>query len=376
MKIKVQRNKLNDAIDRCLKAVSKKPIIPSTGNILFTQEAEFLGLSSTDTNMSVRQLVSAEILVPLEEFHSVSVSAAVLSGIISGLTKDYVELDMQENSVKVSADGTNISMPVIPGAEFPSLPGPHEKLFELDEDRIDELNALAIPFCAPDTDARDQLRGIRIRRKAGKIEFMTCDGFRYSYLFSENNGEEFDINIPARAFRELKGLGNVEVWTNEGKNQLVFKGGNGTLASTVLQTQGFFELPNYLRPIFDEKAHTRIVFGPNMLVGPVKLAALVSNEVNHQVELDFTPGSEFVSISAEDSGKGSGVVESKCEIAGQPATVAFNSDLLVQTLDALKNRTIVMELDEQMSKMPQFTVQGKAGFVHGLSPLNRKKETK
>jgi DNA polymerase III sliding clamp (beta) subunit (PCNA family) len=263
-------------------------------------------------------------------------------------------------------------LPIIPGNEFPSLPEKKNKLFELTEDQIDELNALAIPFCSVDN-ARVVLNGLRIRRKDNQIEFMACDGFRYSYLFSESKGEDFDVNIPARAFKELKGLGNVELWTNEDKTQVIILGEKGIAMSTMLETHGYFELPSYVRKEFNPEVHTRITFGANTLVGPVKLAASVSNEINHQVDLDFKPDSESVSIAAEAMGKGSGTVESKCEIQGQPAITSFDSNYLVQSLDALKNRVVVMELDNGKS-MVQFSVQGKDGFVHGLLPLSRQEK--
>jgi DNA polymerase III sliding clamp (beta) subunit (PCNA family) len=299
----------------------------------------------------------------------------VLEKIVSSITKDYVELDIMENEVKISADGTNLSLPIIPGSEFPVLPEQDKELFALTEDQIDELNSLAVPFCSVDN-ARAVLNGLRIRRVKGKVEFMACDGFRYSYLFSESAGEDFDINIPARSFKELKGLGNVKLWTNADKTQVIIVGDKGTLMSTLLETKGYFELPTYIRSEFDPQSHTRITFGANTLVGPVKLAASVSNEINHQVDLNFKPGAESVSIAAEAMGKGSGTVESKCEIEGQPYVVAFDSNYLMQTLDALKNRVVVMELETREnliggSKMPQFTVKGKEGFVHGLLPLTR-----
>ena len=125
MKLIVDRNKLWQGIDTVLDAVPSKPALPVLANILLEADGEFLSLSATDLDLSIR----TEIQAVVEKRGRITVPARTLAEITREWPEAELTIEVQDDRLNLygrlgeadSSEGA-YSLSGMEADEFPNMP--------------------------------------------------------------------------------------------------------------------------------------------------------------------------------------------------------------------------------------------------------------
>ncbi|MCS6863156.1 MAG: DNA polymerase III subunit beta, partial [Abditibacteriales bacterium] len=118
MKIEVSKADLGQAINTASRAISSRSTLPILNSILFDAEGEFLHLTATDLDTSIRYTLRAKIL----EAGSLAVPAGILGDVVSSLPDAEVSLESEDGWLLVRCGKSDYTILTMRIDEFPVVP--------------------------------------------------------------------------------------------------------------------------------------------------------------------------------------------------------------------------------------------------------------
>ena len=184
MKFKIERTHLYSAISRIQNAVEKKNTIPILSNILISCENSNLYLTATDLDLSMVEVISAEIITE----GATTTSAHLLYEIVRKLPDGaQVELytDDDKSQLGIKSGRSKFSLPSLSREEFPvvsneSLPNNFEISSKDLKKLLDKTR-----FAISTEETRYYLNGVFFHRpessEAPVLRSVATDGHRLAY---------------------------------------------------------------------------------------------------------------------------------------------------------------------------------------------------
>jgi DNA polymerase III subunit beta len=167
------------------------------------------------------------------------------------------------------------------------------------------VSSSQILFAAAVDEGRPILTGVLTEVSKGQVDLVATDGFRLAHrqVSIPDSSITFKSLIPRRTFDEIVRViseveaDDVEVATSSGGNQIIFKIGQTTVSSRLIE--GNF--PTWQR-IIPEKIVTRGVLERDDLLKAVKLASIFAKNEANIITLTVTPGKISLSSEAKELG--------------------------------------------------------------------------
>ncbi|MDQ2583073.1 DNA polymerase III subunit beta [Saccharothrix yanglingensis] len=337
MKIRVERDGLADAVAWVARSLPSRPPVPVLGGVLLDAGAED-GSGEALTVSGFDYEVSAQCGVPatIADGGKALVSGRLLADITKALPNHPVEIAVDGSRMTISCGSARFSLPTMPVEDYPQLPSMPQLAGELPGEVFGEAVS-QVAVAAGKDDTLPMLTGVRLEIGEGKLTLVATDRFRLAmreFPWEPNAGlGEVAVLVPAKTLNDsAKTLGasgakvQLSLAANDG---LLGLSGTGRRTTTRLLDADF---PKY-RQLLPSEHSAAAIIEVDALVQAIKRVSLVA-ERGTQVRLEFVEAGLRLSAGGDD--EGSAEEELPVQYDGDPVTIAFNPNYLLEGLQAVR----------------------------------------
>ena len=333
------------------RAVSARPTLPITANVLMSADKGRLKLVATNLEVAITTWIGADI----QEEGEVTIPARILTEFVNSLPPERVDIKSSEDPLGISLTCGRFSANVngITASDFPPVPTVESGVAGI-VDPVEISRAINhVAFAAATDDSRPVLAGIKVEISGEDYTLAAADGFRLAVYKGRMEGaapDDVEFIIPARTLQEVERLLSgqvhpIEFTVTPSKNQAMFRLDNVEVVSQLIQ--GTF--PNYGQ-LVPTSHTTRAVMGLEQFSRATRTASIFARDGSGIVRLHVNAAEEgddggigklVISSKAEEVGDNEGEVDVRLE--GEEAKIAFNSKYLTDVLDVLDSDRVALE---------------------------------
>jgi DNA polymerase-3 subunit beta len=345
-----------------------------------------IDLTAFDLSLGIQTQFNAQVETPGE----VTLPAKLLGEIITRLPEGEITLECDTESetsdwqTTITSASGRFTIRGIDAAEYPQLPkvsnGTIVKLPV--RSLLDGLSGSL--FAASSAEIKQVLAGVHLTYQADCLEFAATDGHRLAVAQTPLivDGEDqpvtlnpelndFEITIPARAFRELErmlsGYDDTDTITlASDQTQAVFELDHQIL--TTRKIEGNY--PAYHR-LIPTQFNIQATVERKRLLNSLELVAVLADQSNNFVKclVDSSGGQLCLSVDAPDLGSAKQVLPA--QISGGDMEIGFNAKYLAEGLKALPTTDITMQLNDSAQPVI-FTPLGGMTMTYLVMPMQLK----
>jgi DNA polymerase III subunit beta len=340
MKITCSRQALLGELQIVARAAASRGAIQALAGVLLTAEEGRVRLAATDTEITLRTSVEAEV----EQPGSVLLPARLLVDIVRSAGGDSISLEYrpEASQVTLSFDRATFSLRTLLADDFPRMPDPP------DDGVVLPAKALAqtierVAKAASRDETRPVLTGILVLVEDGNLRMVATDSYRLSVKETplETGADvHFEANVPARALQELvrvvgeTGAETIAIVSRE--NQVVFGVERVTLSSRLIDGQ----FPNY-RQLVPETYEHEIRLSRDELLTVVRRISLMAQRTA-PLRLRFEQGQVTLSAQTPDVGEASESLPVNYQ--GDELEIGFNPQFLQDGLESVESDELQLKL--------------------------------
>jgi DNA polymerase-3 subunit beta len=328
--------------------MSNKTTLPILENFLFTLEDSTLTLTSSD--IATTLVTSVQVENPTGSKGSVAVPSHLLLNALKEFPEQPLDVDINDSNLAMKISSANGTYDFIGqnGDEFPSLPTLAEdaqKIVISTSQLYSGINKTL--FCAGDDELRPVMNGVFFDIKE-KLTIVATDAHKlvrfitpYSSTDIAEEGTSFILpKKPATTLKTIltKDGGDVEIVFD--KKNARFQLENHTMVCRLVEGK----FPNYNGVIPKENPY-KVITDREVLHSALKRVAVFANQASSLIKLDFS--NNQIHISAQDIDFSISAEETiSCQFEGDPIKIGFKSDFLIEMLNNLSSKEIILEMSE------------------------------
>jgi len=348
MEITISKFELLRELTATQGVVERKTTIPILSNYLFEATGDKLQLTATDLDLSLRTAASAKV----KKEGACTIPARKLYDYVKLLPDADITIKLLENHwVSIRCGRSNTKMVGMARSNFPALPVfPTAGVVKIPSAVLRSMIAKTC-FAIAHEESRYTLNGALMVLKAESITMVATDGHRLAHI--ERAGEKFEgvsgemkTLVPKKAMDELKSLlDSTDAETIDfakDESTLYFRIGQRLLTSRQLTGQ----FPNYEAVLPKEITKSISVQGEE-LGAAISRVAQFADERSHAVRLRLEKDELKLSASSTDSGESEDSIE--IAYAGEPMTIGFNAQYLIDFIKATGSAEVKLELKDAQS---------------------------
>lgn len=361
MLLSCDQKALSEALATVSKAVNLNNTLPVLNNILLKAENKKLLLAGTNLEIAITTTIPAEV----KNEGALTVPARLFTSFVSLLPAGKIELSKDSLEMTVKAAKSQTKIKGISADEFPLIPQvKKENSLKIPvNDLIEAINQVA--FSAAKDMVRPVLAGVNLLASKDGIRFAATDSYRLSEKKLKGAADApANLIIPTRTLLELvrileKGKETVEL--DISANQVLFLYKEVELASRLIE--GAF--PDY-SPIIPKSHKTQLQISTDELAQVVKRVNLFMKD-SSAVRLEITADQKmFISSGATQIGQEQ--AEVGATVAGDANEVALNPGYLLDALNALGSKEVLMEVTDKNAPVV-LRASKDASYLHLIMPL-------
>ena len=329
MKFQVNKDVLSEAVSFAVRLLPQRTTLPILGGILIEADANALGLSVFDYEVSAQ----AEIVAKVETSGRVLVSGRLLSEIASKLPNAPVEFATDGTKVTVSCGSTKFSLLTMPVDEYPTLPEIPMLSGTISGEAF--ANAVGqIAVAASKDDVTPVLTGVQIEASEKTLSFVATDRYRVALCEAAWNGSK-DADgsvalVPARTLQEVaKTFGNqgdiqISIAKTDDREMIAFKANNRSVTSLLLK--GNFPP---VKSLFPADIENYAVVATQDLIDSTRRVSLVL-EREAPLRFSFDEGKVSLEATGNETAQASENISS--ELEGKEIVVSLKPQFLIDGL--------------------------------------------
>lgn len=370
MKFTLDQGELLVPLQHLQGVVEPRGTVPILSNVLVTARDGTIEFAATDLDLYVSERLSGNI----EEEGSATVSASVFHEIVRKIPPN-IKVDVStggkpaeeppagqppgllplavEGHLVIEAGPSQFALSMLAPEDFPPFSGGDlSGSFEIAAPEFLRLIERA-QFAMSGDEMRSHLNGIFFHavegKGAGLLRAAATDGHRLARIETDRpaGAEKLEngVIVPSKTVTEIKRLlqGFAEAMTVEFEpTQLRLGIGEVTLLSRLLD--GVF--PDYQR-VIPEGNDRELVLPRAAFAGAVDRVATLTEEKTKALRLDVSDGQ--VLISSQDPSRGGARESLKVKFKGEPLTIAFNADYLLELCRTATGDEITVQVADARS---------------------------
>lgn len=337
------KQKLQDGISICQKAITGKSTMPILEGIYINATKEGITLIGSDIDVCIETKVDADVL----EEGKVVIDSKIFGEIIRKLPNSDVRIEIiQDDTVQITCEKSVFNVVFMNADEFPSIP----KLDIAKELKVSQSilkNMIkSTSFAIAQDETRPILQGILFEVKEKKLNLVALDGYRMA-IKTEYLDNDFDIEvvIPGKTLNEVsKILEDIEsivniTFTN---NHILFDLGETKIISRLLEGK----YVNYLS-LLPQEHKLLINVNRQELQNGIERASLMAKEGNSNlVKLEMNEESIIITSNSQ---LGKVREEVTTNMQGDPIQIAFNSRYIIDVLKNMEDDNVQIEMTSSVS---------------------------
>ncbi len=348
MKFAIDRNNFLDCTALVHRAVSKKATVPIYSHLLIQALDNRIYLYGTDQGLGIKGEAQAQVL----REGNICLSSRMMVDILRELPNSaelHFSLE-KNNQAEILCGKTRFRLNCLPAEDF--LPFPTCESAELisipSTDLRDMIAKINITVPPMEQKHLKVLDGALLEIDQENMEMMGADGYRLSYIRKpgvEGLSQKLKVILPKKSMNELKrilddfpDIDNVSAGFL--KNQVIFKIGQVELFSRLLDSC----FPN-IRPKIAKVNDKILQINRCDFSQAVKKVSIFTEKKN--IKLRLEEGTLY--LSSQNLGVGDAEDYIPVDYSGEPMEIEFNSDFILDALNVLDGKYIVMEMSDQRS---------------------------
>lgn len=349
MEITVSKFELLRELAATQGVVERKTTIPILSNYLFEAGGDRLSLTATDLDLSLRTSCNAKV----KKEGSCTIPARKLHDYVKLLPDADITIKLLENHwVSIRCGRSNTKMVGMARSNFPSLPVfPTAGVVKIPAQVLRGMIART-SFAIANEESRYTLNGALMVLKPESITMVATDGHRLAHV--ERAGEKFEgisgelkTLVPKKCMDELRTLVDAaeDVETIDfakDESTLFFRIGPRLLTSRQLTGQ----FPNYEAVLPKDNSKIIPLHGDE-LGAAISRVAQFADERSRAVRLKLEKGELKLSASSTETGESEDSLET--DYNGEPLTVGFNAQYILDFLKAIGPGDVRLELKDSQS---------------------------
>ena len=364
MKFKVNREKLNKALQKVNNLVGGNSNMPFLNNVLLKAENGFLELTTSNIEMWGHTAIEAEIEVP----GVTTAPARKLASLTGAMNGEDVEFDVDDNDhIKLACGTGRFRLLGLSSVDYPGMPALNSlQEIQIKESEFKEL-IKSISYAVSKESSRKALTGVFFNIAGGMLTTVATDGKRLAMQEKAPetmSGDDGCTIVPLKAVNEvqklLEGDGTLKITVAE--KHCRFETANYCLVSKLIE--GVY--PNY-RSVVPTSFARVITLPVEPLLAKVETVALMLPDATHSIVLAFADNK--VSIEAVSAELGEGKDEMEVVFEGDAFEVSFNPQFLIDPLRTTSAETINFKLNDPLNPV---TLEAEEGFINVIMPIRKK----
>jgi DNA polymerase III subunit beta len=345
MKFRVERDALADAVAWTAKSLPSRPSVPVLAGVLLRAADQRLQVSGFDYE------VSSQVTV---EVQSDADGAALVSGrLLAEITKSLralpVDVAAVGSHVELTCGSARFTLPTMPVEAYPTLPDMPATAGTVDAATF-AAAVQQVAIAAGRDDTLPVLTGVRLELAGSTLTMLATDRYRLAIRDLEWRPDDPESNfaalVPARTLHDtaktLGPLGGaVTVALSRGgigEGMIGFAAGTRRTTSRLLDG----EFPK-VRALLPDTHNAQARLPVSALTEVVKRVALVAERAT-PVRLSFGDDGLVVEAGGTEDARASEAMD--CEYTGEPMTIAFNHQYLLDGLAALDGPVAVLSFTD------------------------------
>ncbi|MGH9683161.1 MAG: DNA polymerase III subunit beta [Candidatus Acidiferrales bacterium] len=347
MEFSVKRSDLLDELSLTQGVVERKTTIPILSNLLCEAKGNHLTITATDLELSIRTSCDAKV----KKEGAGTIPAKKLLELVRLLPEGEIRFKLLENHwVQITCDRKNYKLVGMSKENFPALPSFPQALVRIPSKLLADLIAKTT-FAISLEESRYTLNGALLVVKPGSLTMVATDGHRLAMVETDHKfdglSSETRVLVPKKAMTEVQRLaaqagddGVIEFAQDE--SHLFFQFGARLLTSRKLTGQ----FPNY-EAVLPRDANKTVVLERGELQDALRRVSQLADQRSHAVK--FTLANEGIEISASSPEYGEAKEAIEKEFKGDPISIGFNAQYLLDFLAAAADGPISFELKDEQS---------------------------
>jgi DNA polymerase III subunit beta len=347
MKFRVERDALADAVAWTAKSLPSRPSVPVLAGVMLRVSDGGLSVSGFDYEVSSQVTVD----VQADSDGAALVSGRLLAEITKALPAKPVDIAAVGSHVEITCGSARFTLPTMPVEDYPSLPEMPAVAGSVDASTF--AGAVAqVAIAAGRDDTLPMLTGVRMELEGETLTLLATDRYRLAVRELPWHPDAPDLSltalVPAKTLADTaKTLGpvggSVTVALSRGaagEGMIGFAGGTRRTTSRLLDG----EFPPVRRLLPDShKSHAKI--SVPALTEVVRRVGLVA-ERSTPVRLSLSTDGLVVEASGSEDARASEAMD--CSYDGEPMTIAFNHQYLLDGLSAVGAPIAVLSFNDPM----------------------------
>lgn len=313
------------------------------------------------TNLSTYYHTTLPLKEELE--FQVLVDVRKLIEFLTFINPGLITIDIDEKQIALSSEKTKGNFPVMTVTEFPFPPEIKDKGQKIDSTFLTKNLPLLI-FTASKDDSRLILTGINFVNSEGELLLVATDGFRLS-LFKEKITQKIpSMIIPSDFLDEiLKQIKEKEVLFSFSSEEKIvrFKIDTDEFYSRLIEG----DFPPFEKVLLSE-TKTKVIVDRAELLRNVKLISIFAREFSNVVICEFKKDGLYIRPKKEANEENSAFQE--IEITGDEQKVAFNYKFLLDLLNHVEAKNIIIEILRPDAPI-SFKLEKNSHFTHIIMPV-------
>ena len=347
MKFTVNREVFLKELSKVQGTGERKSTLPILSNVLITAENRKISLLSTNIEVGIQTSFEDEVI----EKGRTTASAKVLYDICKEIQSNVLDIELEDNYLKIRGGKTESKIPTLPASDFPKvqLPSKSPKV-TVDSSLIKEMMD-KVSFCASTDETKYHLNSVYVDNSTNKgwLRMVSTDGHRLGMVDRpvcslDDLGSSKGILIPKKGAYELSKI----VDTAE-KVSMLYESGYFYLIAdntTVFVKEMDLEYPDYLRVVPTGNDKSFKVKRSEML-SALKVVSIMSTVKSRTVLLTVNNGSLTLSSKSPEIGESNTEIE--VDYSKTPMEIKFNSKYLIEILSSLHEDVVEFLMGEPLS---------------------------
>ena len=347
MEFTVKKFDLQGELELTQGVVERKTTIPILSNLLCEAKGNRLAITATDLELSIRTSCEAKV----KKEGAGTIPARKLLELVRLLPEGEIRFKLLENHwVQVTSDRRNYKLVGMSKDNFPALPNFPNVLAKIPAQLLASLVAKTI-FAISLEESRYTLNGALLVLKPGSIAMVATDGHRLALVEADHKLEglsgETRVLVPKKAMNEVQRLaaqtdekGVIEFAQDESH---LFFHINGRLLSSRKLTGQF---PNY-EAVLPRDATRSVAIERGEFQEALRRVSQLADQRSHAVKFTLAKEGLELSASSPEYGEAKETIEKECK--GEPLSIGFNAQYLLDFLNAAADGPISFELKDEQS---------------------------
>jgi len=347
MEFSVKKNDLLRELNLTQGVVERKTTIPILSNLLCEAQDGRVTITATDLELSIRTSCEAKV----KKDGAGTIPAKKLLELVRLLPDEEIKFKLLDNHwVSITCDRKTYKMVGMAKDNFPALPTQPPTMVKIPAALLASLIAKT-QFAISLEESRYTLNGALLMLKPETAAMVATDGHRLALAETDHKfgglNNELKVLVPKKAMSEVTRLAgeageDAQIEFSRDDSYLFFQFGGRVLTARMLTGQ----FPNYEAVLPRDNSKTMAI-ERGELNDAVRRVSSLADQRSHALRFNVSKDGLEISASSPEYGEAKELIEK--EFKGDPITIGFNAQYLVDFLAAAAEGPISLELKDDQS---------------------------